>query len=107
MATAKKTTKDSLVEKVVLLGSSLAYLTKGATDEIIDVLERNKVVSTKEGRAAVEKVKSQLEAKKKHVRGKVVSELSKVIDQLGIATKKDLEALKKPAKKVVKAKKAK
>lgn len=99
----KKTTKDSLVEKVVLLGSSLAYLTKGATDELIDTLEKNKVISTKEGKAAVEKVKSEIHAKKSHVRTKVVSELTKVIDQLGIATKKDLEGLKRSAKKTVKA----
>lgn len=106
MATAKKTTKDTLVDKVVLLGSSLAYLTKGATDEIIEVLERNKVVSTKEGKAAVEKVKAQLTSRQDKVRKTVVAELGKVIDQLGLATKKDLEALKKATKKVA-TKKAK
>lgn len=105
MAT-KKATRDSLVEKVVLLGSSLAYLTKGATDELIDVLDRNKVISTKEGKAAVEKAKAELHARKSVVKNKVVSELTKVIDQLGLATKRDLEALKKSAKKTA-AKKVK
>jgi len=97
---AAKKSKNTLVDKVVLLGSSLVYLTKGATDELIDVLERNDVVSTKEGKAAVEKVKSQLESRRKDVQGKVVKELGKVIDQLGLATKDDLKALtKKPVAK--------
>lgn len=102
MATKKtsKSKKDSLLDSVVLLGSSLAYLTKGATDEIIDVLEKNKVLSTKEGKAAVEKAKSELKARQADVRKTVSAELGKVIDQLGIATKKDLESLKrKPATK--------
>ena len=103
---ATKKLKETLVEKVVLLGSSLAYLTKGATDELFDVLERNKVVSTKDGRAAVEKVKADIEAKRNHVKKKVVNELSKVIDQLGIATKKDLEAFKKSSAKKATPKKA-
>jgi len=100
---AAKKSKNTLVDKVVLLGSSLAYLTKGATDELIDVLEKNNVVSTKEGKDAVEKVKAQLESRKKEVQGKVVKELGKVIDQLGLATKEDVKALvKKPAKKKAK-----
>lgn len=94
----KKTTqskKDTLLDKVVLLGSSLAYLTKGATDELIDVLEKNKVISTKEGKAAVEKAKAELKSRQADVKKTVAGELEKVIDQLGIATRKDLEALKK------------
>lgn len=106
MPAAKKSTKDTLVDKVVLLGSSLAYLTKGATDEMIEVLEKHKVVSTKEGKAAVEKVKAQLTARQDKVRKTVVTELGKVIDQLGIATKKDLEALQKSSKKTAPAKKS-
>lgn len=100
---AKKAQQSKLLDKVVLLGSSLAYLTKGATDELIDTLEKNKVISTKEGKAAVEGVKSELKARQDQVRKTVVSELGKVIDQLGLATKKDLEKL---AKKPVKTKKA-
>ena len=105
MATKKstKSSKDTLLDKVVLLGSSLAYLTKGATDEIIDALEKNKVISTKEGKAAVEKAKSELKSRQADVKKTVTAELTKVIDQLGLATKKDLEALKKkPAKKAAK-----
>lgn len=99
----KKSQKDTLLDRVVLLGSSLAYLTKGATDELIVTLEKNKVISTKEGKAAVEKAKAELKSRQDDVRKTVVSELGRVIDQLGLATKKDLEALKKkPAKKAVK-----
>lgn len=101
----KKSTKDTLLDKVVLLGSSLAYLTKGATDELIVTLEKNKVISTKDGKAAVEKAKSELKSRQGEVQKRVTAELSKVIDQLGIATKKDLENLKKPAKKVAAKKK--
>lgn len=101
--TTKKSQKDTLLDKVVLLGSSLAYLTKGATDELIDSLEKNKVISTKDGKAAVEKAKTELKSRQAEVKKSVVAELGKVIDQLGIATKKDLEDLKKkstkPAKK--------
>lgn len=116
MATKKttgKSKKESLLDSVVLLGSSLAYLTKGATDELIDVLEKNKVISTKEGKQAVEKAKSELKARQSDVKKTVTKELGKVIDQLGLATKKDLEALKKkpaakkPAARSTKAKTAK
>ena len=103
MATKKQ--KDTLLERAVILGSSLAYLTKGATDELIDVLEKNKVISTKQGKETVDAVKAQIKARQSDVKKTVVTELSKVIDQLGIATKKDLEALKKvktPAKKPTK-----
>jgi len=112
MATAKKASKksnkDTLLDKVVLLGSSLAYLTKGATDELIDSLEKNKVISTKDGKAAVEKAKAELKSRQADVKKSVVAELGKVIDQLGLATKKDLEDLKKkstkkPAKKAAKS----
>src|SRR5579872_2268479 len=92
---AKKQSKDTLVDKVVLLGSSLVYLTKGATDELIAVLERNDIVSTKEGKEAVEKVKVQLDARKSAVQKSVVKQLGKVIDQLGLATKEDLKKLAK------------
>ena len=98
-ATSAGSKKDSLLDKVVLLGSSLAYLTKGATDELIDTLERNKVISTKEGKEAVENAKSELKTRQGHVQKRVMAELTKVIDQLGIATKKDLEALKKSPRK--------
>lgn len=95
--------KDTLLEKAVILGSSLAYLTKGATDELIDTLEKKKIISTKQGEEVVEKMKADIKTRQSRVEKVVVSELSKVIDQLGIATKKDLEALKKiPAKKTVK-----
>lgn len=100
MPAKKAKTKDTLVDKVVLLGSSLAYLTKGATDELLDVLEKNNVVSTKEGKAAVEKVKAQLESRKNSVQKQVVKQLQAVVNQLGLATKEDLKKLaKKPAKK--------
>ncbi len=89
------TKKDSLLDQVVLLGSSLAYLTKETTDELIDVLERNNVISTKEGRAAVEKVKTELKTRREDVKKVVVNQLSKAVDELGLATKKDLDALKK------------
>lgn len=104
MAVKRVKSEKSLVDRVVLLGSSLAYLTKGATDELLDVLERNNVVSTKEGKEAVEKVRAQLDARKKSVQTKVVKELGKVLDQLGLATKKDLAKLSKPTatKKAVK-----
>lgn len=85
--------KDSLLDKVVLLGSSLAYLTKETTDELVEILDRNKVISTKEGREAVEKVKGELKTRRDTVRKSVMTQLSKAIDDLGIATKKDLEAL--------------
>lgn len=106
MATAKKASKksnkDTLLDKVVLLGSSLAYLTKGATDELIDTLEKNKVISTKDGKAAVEKAKAELKSRQADVQKSVTKELSKVIDQLGLATKKDLEELKKKTSKATK-----
>lgn len=97
MPTTKKT-KDTLMDRVVLLGSSLAYLTKGATDELIDTLEKNKLISTKDGKEQVEKMKAELKNRQGHVQKTVMTELSKVIDQLGLATKKDLEELKKTKK---------
>lgn len=101
-----KKSHSKLLDKVVLLGSSLAYLTKGVTDELIDVLEKNKVISTKEGKAAVENAKAQLKARQEQVRKTVVAELAKAVDQLGLATKKDLEKLAKRSPKGTNSKKA-
>ncbi len=97
MAAKKGKSKNTLVDKVVLLSSSLVYLTKGATDELVDVLEKNTAVSSKEGRQAVEKVKAELDSRKKSVQSKVVKELGKALDALGVATKRDLEKLSKKA----------
>lgn len=105
---ASKKAKDTLLDKVVILGSSLAYLTKGATDELIDTLEKNKVISTKQGKEVVEKMKTDLKGRQAQAQKTVQSELSKVLDQLGLATKKDIESLKRaqakksPAKKTTK-----
>lgn len=90
---SKKT--DTLLDKVVILGSSLAYLTKGATDELIDTLEKNKVISTKQGKEVVDKMKADLKGRQASAQKTVQSELAKVLDQLGLATKKDIEALKR------------
>lgn len=108
---AAKKTKDTLLEKAMILGSSLAYLTKGATDELIDTLERNKVISTKQGKEVVEKMKADLKVRQKeaqkNVQKTVQKELAKVFDQLGLVTKKDLEVLKKKSQPKKSAKKSK
>lgn len=91
---AKKST-DSLLDRVVILGSSLVYLTKGATDDLVDMLEENKIISVKDGKEMAEKIRKEVKTRQQKVRKTVVKQLSKVIDELGIATKKDLEKLKK------------
>lgn len=92
---ATKKTKDSLLNKLVILGSSFVYLTKDTAEDVIDVLEKNKVLSEKEGKQMAQNIRQEVKTRKDTVKKGVISELRSVINELGIATKEDLEKIKK------------
>jgi polyhydroxyalkanoate synthesis regulator phasin len=87
-------TEESLLDQLVVLGSSLAYLTKGAADELFTTLEKHNIISP-EGKDVSEKIKHEFKQRQEKARKKVIAELGKVVNELDLVTKKDLEALKK------------
>lgn len=92
---AKSTKKETLLNKAVVLGSSLVYLGKGIAEDVISEFEKRNLLAGKEGKELADKLRSDLMDKKDEVRTRVVKELHNIVNQLGIATKEDLKALKK------------
>lgn len=84
---AKKDDKK-LLDRAVVLGSSLVYLGKGVADDIISELEKNKILAGDEGKDMAKKIRSQAMDKGDEVRKTVITELGKVINELNSAAKK-------------------
>ena len=94
---AKKDDKK-LLERAIVLGSSLVYLGKGVADDIISELEKNKILAGDQGRDMAKRIRSQAMDKGDEVRKTVITELGKVITELNSAAKA-ADKKKKPAKK--------
>ena len=92
---AKNTKKETLLNKAVILGSSLVYLGKGVAEDVISEFEKRNLLAGKEGKELADKLRSDLMDKKDEVKERVVKELRNIVDQLGIATKEDLKKMKK------------
>ncbi len=95
--TRGKDTKD-LLHKAIVLGSSFVYLGQGVADDVVTELEKNKILSGKEGKALAKKIRSEVSERREVVRKKVLSQLGSVLDDLGVARKKDITALKRSLK---------
>jgi polyhydroxyalkanoate synthesis regulator phasin len=84
-----------LLDQALVLGSSLVYLTKDSADAIIEELEKKDLLSPEKGRKLTEDIKKGFSQRKEKLNLRIKAKLKKVIDNLGIATKEDLEKLRK------------
>ena len=82
---------DDLLDQAMVLGSSLVYLAKDSANELVDELEKRDLLSTDEGRKMANDLKNEFSTRKEKLHAKVKKHLTKVIDELGIATKEDLK----------------
>ena len=85
---------DDLLDQAMVLGSSLVYLAKDSADEIVNELEKRELLSNEKGRKMASDLKDQFSTRKDKLHSKVKAHLTKVIDELGIATKEDLKKMK-------------
>ncbi len=86
---------DNLLDQAMVLGSSLVYLAKDSGEAIVGELEKRELLSTDKGRKLARDIKDNFKSRKSKLHAKVKDALKKVIDDLGIATKEDLEKMKK------------
>ncbi|OGG05583.1 hypothetical protein A2872_00280 [Candidatus Gottesmanbacteria bacterium RIFCSPHIGHO2_01_FULL_42_12] len=93
MAKTKKLTLnvDNLLDQALVLGSSLVYLAKDSSDELITLLEKHDLLSHGEGKKVAKDIKDRFHTRKLKLHETLKKELRGVIDDLGIVTKKDLK----------------
>ncbi len=96
MAKTKKLTLDvdNLLDQALVLGSSLVYLAKDSSDELITLLENHDILVRDEGKKVAKKMKGRFHSQKSKLKETLKKELKNVIDDLGIATRKDLKKSK-------------
>jgi len=93
MASKKK--EESLLERTMVLGSSLVYLGKGAGEDLVKELEKRNLLKGKEGKQLATKLRSKVSSQREAAKNRVLKELKSVIGELGIATKQDIKNLQK------------
>jgi polyhydroxyalkanoate synthesis regulator phasin len=93
-----KKTESNLLDRAFTLGSSLVYMGKDTVDDIVGTLEKRDLISKDEGKKLAKKMTLRLKAQKEKIRKKSTEQLTEILDELGFATKKDIQGLKKSLK---------
>lgn len=83
------------IKKAMLLGLGLISLTKEKAEEIVDDLIKRGSVSREERFKMVDKLLREAEKKEEELTGKINEIVQNTITQVGLASKKDLEAISK------------
>jgi len=83
------------IKKAMLLGLGLISLTKEKAEEIVDDLIKRGEVSREERFKTVDKLLREAEKKEEELTGKINETVQKTITQIGLVSKKDLEAISK------------
>ena len=86
---------DGLVDQLMVFGSSLVYLAKDGAEEIIKELEKQNLLNSEEGQKAAKEIREKFTKRKDSLHKSVKSSVQSVIDELGIATKDDIDSLRK------------
>jgi polyhydroxyalkanoate synthesis regulator phasin len=84
-----------IIKKAMLLGLGVVSLTKEKAEEFVDDLIKRGEVSKEEKFKIVEELLKEAEQQKKELVGKLTVAMQKVIVDLGLPTKKDLDAISK------------
>ncbi len=86
---------DGLVDQLLVFGSSLVYLAKDGAEDIIKELEKQNLLNNEEGKKAAKEIRERFTNRKDSLYKSMKSNVQNVIDELGFATKEDIENLKK------------
>ena len=81
------------IKKAMLLGLGLISLTKEKAEEIVDDLIKRGEVSREARCKMVDKLLRESEKKEEELTGKINETVQKTITQIGLVSKKDLEAI--------------
>jgi polyhydroxyalkanoate synthesis regulator phasin len=84
-----------MIKKAMLLGLGVISLTKEKAEEVVDDLIKRGEVSKQERLKMVDKLLKEAEKKEEELTGKINEIVQKTITQIGLVSKKDLEALSK------------
>lgn len=90
---------NDIIKKSILFGLGTYEVTKEKVEEFVEKLKVEEKITPEEGKKLVEGVMTDLEKEGKEYRAKTKKLVQEVLDELGVATKADIEALKKSLKK--------
>ncbi|MBT9141397.1 MAG: hypothetical protein DDT30_01989 [Dehalococcoidia bacterium] len=84
-----------IIKKAMLLGLGVISLTKEKAEEFVDDLIKRGEVTREERFKIVDKLLKEAEKQKEELFGKISETVQKVITDLGLPTKKDLDKISK------------
>lgn len=88
-----------IVKKSILFGLGTYELTKEKLDAFMKRMEKEEKITPEEGKKVAEQVWGDVEKHGKSAAKDLTEAVRKVVAELGLATKKDIEDLKKEIKK--------
>ncbi len=84
-----------MLKELLYTGMGGALLLKEKVEEELKKLEEKGKISTTDTKSFLESLKTKGEEEEKRLKEEIKSAIREVIEELGIATKQDIEALKK------------
>ena len=84
-----------IIKKAMLLGLGVISLTKEKAEELVDDLIKRGEVTREERFKMVDKLLKEAEKQERELVGKISETVQKVITDLGLPTKKDLDEISK------------
>jgi polyhydroxyalkanoate synthesis regulator phasin len=91
------------IRKAIRLGADAIRLTKNMAEEIIDDLIKRGEVSGKDRTEMIERLLQDAKAQKDHLERKVIETVPKVMTDLGLPTKKDINKVLRRLENIEKA----
>jgi len=89
-----------IIRRALLLGFGVISLTKEKAEELVDDLIRRGEVASGEKFKAVDGLLKQAEKQEKELERKIAGTVQKVVADMGLPTKKDLEEISTTLKKI-------
>ncbi|MCV6607963.1 MAG: hypothetical protein OIF32_07120 [Campylobacterales bacterium] len=84
-----------MVDKLFYLGLGSAFLAKEKVEQELEKLKEKGVISNTDAKELLEKASSKGKEEEKNFKNLIKEQLKEAINELGLATKEDLEKLKK------------
>ena len=89
-----------IIRRAVLLGLGVISLTKEKAEEVVDDLVKRGEVASGERFKAVDTLLKEVDKQEKEIEHKIAGTVQKVVADMGLPTKKDLEEIANTLKKI-------
>jgi polyhydroxyalkanoate synthesis regulator phasin len=89
-----------IIRRAVLLGLGAISLTKEKAEEVVDDLVKRGEISSGERFKTVDRLLKEAEKQEKELEQKIAGTVQKIVADMGLPTKKDLEEISKTLKKI-------